>query len=91
MTDGKKTVDLDEQHADLISGKFRDIMEENFRVLIARNVKVVKEVFEENPENVLVSVQLEEDQIDHLARGLTGRSRRLIPITVFAELLRKLL
>jgi hypothetical protein len=61
-----------------------------FRALVERNVKTINDVFTEDPNKILVSVQIEEDQIDHLAQGLTGRSRRLIPLPLFAELIRKL-
>jgi len=62
-----------------------------FDALIERNVVTVEEVFQEDPTRILVSVQIEEDQIDHLSRGLSGRSRRLIPLPVFVKLVAQLL
>ena len=61
-----------------------------FGALVDRNVQTVQGVFEEDPGRILVSVQIEEDQIDHLSKGLSGRSRRLIPLPVFAKLVAKL-
>lgn len=63
---------------------------ESFDKLVARNVETVTQVFEEDPNRVLVSIQIEEDQIDHLSKGLSGRSRRLVPLPFFAKLIQKL-
>lgn len=64
--------------------------EDTMHALVERNISTVKEVFEKDPGKILVSVQIEEDQIEHLAKGLTGRSRRLIPLPLLAELIQKL-
>lgn len=66
------------------------VKSDTFDKLIDRNVKTVSDVFSDDPAKVLVSVQIEEDQIEHLAKGLSGRSRRLIPLPVLAKLLQKL-
>jgi hypothetical protein len=64
--------------------------EDNMRNLVDRNIRTIRDVFEEDPNKILVSVQIEEDQIDHLENGLTGRSRRLIPLLLLAELVKKI-
>jgi len=66
------------------------LWETTFKSLIDRNTAAVQEAFNENPEQILVSVQLEEDQIDHLSKGLMGRSRRLIPLTLLAKFIKEL-
>lgn len=60
---------------------------EGYQQLIDRNVKAIREQIQDDPTKVLVSVQLENDQIDHLVNGLTKRSRRLIPLTVLVRLI----
>jgi len=64
--------------------------EDHMRNLVDRNIRTIRDVFEEDPNKILVSVQIEEDQIDHLEKGLTGRSRRLIPLPLLAELVKKI-
>lgn len=54
--------------------------------LVRRNVTEVRRQFDEDPSKVLVSVQLETEQIDHLGSGLNKRHRRLIPLTLLAEM-----
>lgn len=58
--------------------------------LVERNVEDVWAQFLEEPEAILVSVQIEEEQEEHLRSGLTKRSRRLIPITLLAKMLKDL-
>lgn len=59
--------------------------------LVDRNTEVITKLFDEDPSKILVAVQTEEDQIAYLQSGLTKRSRRLIPLTVFARLVSELL
>jgi len=58
--------------------------------LVARNEVDVYEAFKENPNSILVLVQMEEEQKDHLNSGLNKRSRRLIPITLLAKMLKEI-
>lgn len=55
--------------------------------LVGRNVLDVRRQFDEDPSKVLVSVQLEVEQREHLGSGLGKRHRRLIPLTLLAEML----
>jgi len=55
--------------------------------LVERNVEEVLAQFQKNPNTILVSVQIEDEQEAHLRSGLNKRSRRLIPITVLAKML----
>ena len=64
---------------------------DTFTSLKERNEKVVQKLFNEDPGKILVSIQIEEDQIEHLASGLTGRSRRLIPLPFFIKLIKELI
>ena len=57
--------------------------------LVARNTYDVYEAFKENPNNILVSVQLVEEQKEHLDSGLSKRSRRLIPLPLLAKMLKE--
>lgn len=53
-----------------------------------RNIELVREQFEKDPSKILVSVQLEDDQIRHVESGFTQHvRRRFIPLTVLAELI----
>lgn len=58
--------------------------------IVERNANEVWAQFLEDPEAILVSVQIEEEQEEHLCSGLTKRSRRLIPITLLAKMLKEL-
>jgi hypothetical protein len=58
--------------------------------IIGRNIEDVQAVFDDDPSKILVSVQLEEDQIEHLGSGLRKRNRRLIPLTVLARFIHQL-
>jgi len=62
----------------------------NYEGIVGRNVRDVGKQFEEDPSKILVSVQLEDEQIEHLNSGLRKRSRRLIPITTLAAFIKKL-
>lgn len=56
-----------------------------------RNIGLVQEQFSKDPNKILVSVQLEDDQIKHVASGFTQHvRRRFIPLTVLAELIKEL-
>lgn len=65
--------------------------DDGYKGLVHRNIDHITQIFEEDPSKILVSVQIEEDQIEHLKSGLHGRSRRLIPLPVLARLLKKLM
>lgn len=65
--------------------------DEGYKGLVRRNIDHVTRVFEEDPSKILVSVQIEADQVEHLQSGLQGRSRRLIPLPVLARLLKKMM
>lgn len=65
--------------------------DEGYKGLVRRNIDHITQIFEEDPSKILVSVQIEEDQVEHLKSGLQGRSRRLIPLPVLARLLKKLM
>jgi hypothetical protein len=58
--------------------------------LVSRNVDDVWTQFQRDPGSILVSVQLEDEQEEHLRSGLSARSRRLIPITLLAKMLKTL-
>ncbi len=58
--------------------------------IVNRNADDVWAQFTEDPESILVSVQIEEEQEEHLRSGLTKRNRRLIPITLLARMLKDL-
>lgn len=62
----------------------------NYDGIVGRNIRDVEKQFEEDPSKILVSVQLEDEQIEHLNSGLRKRSRRLIPLTTLASFLKKL-
>jgi hypothetical protein len=65
--------------------------DEGYKGIVKRNIDDVTRLFDEDPTKILVSVQLEADQVDHLKSGLSGRSRRLLPLPVFARLLKKMM
>ena len=70
-----------------------DILEAYERLvekIVSRNVADVWAQFEKDPSSILVSVQLEAEQEEHLRSGLTKRSRRLVPITLLAKMLSEL-
>jgi len=58
--------------------------------IVDRNVDDVWAQFTKDPASILVSVQIEEEQEEHLRSGLTKRSRRLIPVTLLAKMLKEL-
>ena len=56
-----------------------------------RNVELVRDQFGKDPSKILVSIQLEDDQIRHVESGFTQHvRRRFIPLTVLAELIEEL-
>jgi len=57
--------------------------------LVSRNTKDVYEAFQKDPDKILVSVQLVDEQIEHLGSGLNKRPRRLIPLTLLARMLKE--
>ena len=61
--------------------------ERGYTGIVGRNVKDVETQFAEDPSKILVSVQLEKEQIEHLGSGLGKRHRRLIPLTTLAKML----
>jgi len=63
--------------------------EELHELLVTRNEKDVYEAFKKSPNAVLVSVQIRDEQIEHLGSGLNKRSRRLIPFTLLARMLKE--
>jgi len=65
--------------------------DDGYKGLVRRNIDDVTQVFEEDPSKILVSIQIEDDQVEHLRTGLQGRSRRLIPLPVLARLLKKMM
>lgn len=68
----------------------KDMFSRRVDQLVDRNTEDVWAQFLEDPEAILVSVQIEEEQEEHLRSGLTMRSRRLIPITLLAKMLKDL-
>ena len=60
-----------------------------FDILVTRNIEDVYTAFKRNPDDILVSVQIEEEQKEHLNSGLVRRSRRLIPISLLARMLKE--
>jgi hypothetical protein len=62
----------------------------SFDLIVTRNEEVIRTQFEDDPSKILVAVQLEEDQIEHLNSGLMKRSRRLVPLPLLAELIARL-
>jgi len=58
--------------------------------LVSRNTADVYAQFQKDPDSILVSVQIADEQEDHLHSGLMLRSRRLIPITLLAKMLKEL-
>jgi len=59
--------------------------------LVRRNVHDIRAQFAKDPSSILVSVQIEDEQEEHLQSGLSRRPRRLVPITLLAEMLKELL
>lgn len=62
----------------------------SFDLIVTRNEEALRAQFEEDPSKILVAVQLEDDQIEHLNSGLMKRSRRLVPLPLLAELIARL-
>jgi hypothetical protein len=60
---------------------------DSFDLIVGRNETVIRDQFEADPSKILVAVQLEDDQIEHLNSGLMKRSRRLVPLPLLAELI----
>lgn len=71
--------------------KKHDLANQTHSELIGRNVRAVVETFNKDPYKILVSVQLANEQVEHLTSGLTRRSRRLIPLPTFVTLIDSLL
>ncbi len=78
------------RHISLADNANDEMYERRVDSLVVRNTEDVWKQFLEDPEVILVSVQIEEEQEAHLRSGLTQRSRRLIPITLLAKMLKEL-
>ena len=57
--------------------------------LVTRNEKDVYTSFKEDPNKILVSVQINDEQKEHLTSGLNRRSRRLIPLPLLAKMIKE--
>lgn len=66
------------------------MIKKSYDGIVGRNIQDIELQFQEDPSKILVSVQLEDEQIAHLNSGLTKRHRRLVPLTTLAEFIKQL-